>query len=62
MNRYPQLNGVLTPSNLTDKILAFGQLTTYNKNKGATGNPEAPLLANIKLVAVEGVEPPTLRI
>ena len=62
MNRYPQLNGVLTSSNLTDKILVFGQLTTFNKNKGATGNPEAPLLANIKLVAVEGVEPPTLRI
>ena len=38
------------------------KLTTFNKNKGAAGNPEAPLLANIKLVAVEGVEPPTLRI
>ena len=62
MNRYSQLNGVLTPCNLTDTILVFGQLTTSNKNKGAAGNPEAPLLAYIKLVAVEGVEPPTLRI
>ena len=38
------------------------KLTTSNQNKGATGNPEAPLLPYIKLVAVEGVEPPTLRI
>ena len=62
MNQYTQLNGVLTPINLTEKSLVFGQLTTSNKNKGATGNPEAPLLAYIKLVAEEGVEPPTLRI